>query len=132
MKSTDSAPAFAYQPGKRPNAVRCTRRKHSKAIGPMLNLNRPGRSLLLVAALSAVITLDAASALAADLVRPEEIIVAGAIPPAERDAELDAELRRARRIAERDEEIRRRPAVLRSSMQRAHSTISGTPATSHF
>src|SRR5260221_11338243 len=56
----------------------------------MLNLNRPGRSSLLVAALSAVITLDAASALAADLVRPEEIIVAGAITPAERDAELDA------------------------------------------
>jgi predicted ester cyclase len=46
--------------------------------------------LLLVAALSAGITLDAASALAAELVRPEEIIVAGAISAAERDAELDA------------------------------------------
>ena len=56
----------------------------------MLNLNRPGRSSLLVAALSAVITLDAASALAADLVRPEEIIVASTIPTTERDAELDA------------------------------------------
>ena len=56
----------------------------------MLDLNRPGQSLWLVAALSAAITLDAACALAADLVRPEEIIVAGAIPPAERDAELDA------------------------------------------
>ncbi|SDR60801.1 Predicted ester cyclase [Rhizobiales bacterium GAS191] len=56
----------------------------------MINLNRSRLSLLLVAALSAVITLDAASALAADLVRPEEVIVAGAIPPAERDAELDA------------------------------------------
>jgi predicted ester cyclase len=50
---------------------------------------KPGRSLLLVA-LSALVALDAASALAADLVRPEEIIVAGAIAPAERDAELDA------------------------------------------
>ena len=48
----------------------------SKDMRPMLNFNRPGRSLLLVAALSAVITLDFASALAVDLVRPEEIIVA--------------------------------------------------------
>src|SRR6266403_22267 len=56
----------------------------------MLNLIRPGRSLPLVAALSAVITFDAASARATDLVRPEQIIVAGAISPAERDAELDA------------------------------------------
>ena len=56
----------------------------------MLNLNRPGGSLLLVAVLSLVITLDAASTLAVDLVKPEEIIVTGAIPPAEREAELDA------------------------------------------
>jgi predicted ester cyclase len=56
----------------------------------MLNRNRHGRSLLLVAALSALITFDAASALSANPVRPEEIIVAGAISPAERDAELGA------------------------------------------
>src|SRR6266851_1871243 len=56
----------------------------------MYNLNRPGRSLLFVATLSAVISLDAAGAVAADLVGPEDIIVAGAIPPAERDAELSA------------------------------------------
>ena len=55
----------------------------------MLNLTRAVRSLLL-AALSAVITLDALAPLAADLVQPEEIIVADAMPPAERDAELDA------------------------------------------
>jgi predicted ester cyclase len=58
--------------------------------GRMLSLNQGGRSLVLVAALWVVITLDAASALAADHVRPEEIIVAGAIPPAELDTELDA------------------------------------------
>jgi predicted ester cyclase len=56
----------------------------------MLKLNRPRRAPLLVAALSAAITLDAASTLALDPVTPEEIIVAGAIAPAERDAELDA------------------------------------------
>jgi predicted ester cyclase len=43
-----------------------------------------------VAALSAVIALDAVSACAADLVRPEEIVVASAITPSERDAALDA------------------------------------------
>jgi predicted ester cyclase len=56
----------------------------------MLKWNRHGRSLLLGAALSAVIMFDAASARAAELLRPEEIIVASALPPAERDAELDA------------------------------------------
>jgi len=56
----------------------------------MLDLCRPARSLLRVATLSAAITLEAASALAADPVRPEEIIAAGAIDPAERDAELEA------------------------------------------
>jgi predicted ester cyclase len=65
-------------------------KKQWKGIGPMLNLNRTGRSLLFVAALSAAIALDAASALAADSVTPEEIIVAGVIPPAERDAEVNA------------------------------------------
>jgi predicted ester cyclase len=45
--------------------------------------------MLLVAALAALITLDA-SALAADRVSPEDIVVAGAIPRAELDAELDA------------------------------------------
>jgi len=55
----------------------------------MLDLDRPRRALLLVAAVSAMITLDAAPALAAEPVRPEEIIVADSIPPAERDAELD-------------------------------------------
>ena len=49
------------------------------------------RSFLpLVAVLTAVITADATFAFAADLVRPEEIILAGAIQPAESDAELDA------------------------------------------
>ena len=43
-----------------------------------------------VAILSAVIALDAVSARSADLVKPEEIIVASAITPSERDAELDA------------------------------------------
>jgi predicted ester cyclase len=56
----------------------------------MCNLNRPRRSLLLVAALLAVIRLDAAGAVAGDLVGPAEIIVAGSIPPAQRDAELSA------------------------------------------
>ncbi len=46
-----------------------------------------GRPFLLVAAL---VALDAARAFAADLVKAEEIVVAGAIPAAERDAELDA------------------------------------------
>ena len=43
----------------------------------MLDLDRPRRALPLVAAVSAMITLDAAPALAAEPVRPEEIIVAG-------------------------------------------------------
>jgi predicted ester cyclase len=90
MRSAHSGPASCHQTGNRPNAVRGIRRKQSKDIEPMLDLNRPGRSLLLVAALSAAITPGAISALATDLVRPGEIIVAGAIPPAERDAELDA------------------------------------------
>ncbi len=51
---------------------------------------RPTPSLFFVAVLSTVIALDAVSAHAAELVRPEEIIVAGAITPSERDAELDA------------------------------------------
>jgi predicted ester cyclase len=56
----------------------------------VFKLNRPGRSLLLATALSAVITLDAASTLAADLVTPEEIIVASTVPTTDRDAALDA------------------------------------------
>jgi ketosteroid isomerase-like protein len=52
----------------------------------MLNLDRPRGSLLPIAALSAMTTLDAVPALAT----PEEIIVAGTIPPAQRDAELNA------------------------------------------
>ena len=56
----------------------------------MRNVNRQARSLLLLATLSSVLTPDAASALAANLVTLQEIIVAGALPPAERDAELDA------------------------------------------
>ena len=55
----------------------------------MLNLNQPGRSLLVAAALAGVITLDAGSAPAAD-VAPEEIMVASTIPITERDAELSA------------------------------------------
>jgi predicted ester cyclase len=43
-----------------------------------------------VAILSAAIALDAVIARAADLVRPEEVVVASAITPSERDAELDA------------------------------------------
>jgi predicted ester cyclase len=57
---------------------------------PRCKPRRPGQSLRLAATVSALISLDAASALAADLVRPEEIVIAGAISPAERDAELDA------------------------------------------
>jgi predicted ester cyclase len=53
-------------------------------------MNRPGRPRLLAAAVSAAIAFDAASALAASLVTPEEIIVAHTIPAAERDAELAA------------------------------------------
>jgi hypothetical protein len=52
----------------------------------MLNLDRPRGSLLPIAALSAMTTLDAVPALAT----PEEIIVAGTIPLAQRDAELNA------------------------------------------
>jgi predicted ester cyclase len=50
----------------------------------MLDLDRPWRALLV-----AMIALGTASALAAEPVSPEEIIVAASIPPAERDAELD-------------------------------------------
>jgi predicted ester cyclase len=63
--------------------------RESKNIGPMLNLTRPGRSLLLAAALSEVITFGAGPVAAAN-VTPEEIIVASTIPTTERDAELDA------------------------------------------
>jgi len=55
----------------------------------MLNLNQPGLSLVLAAALSSAITIYAGSARAAE-VKPEEIIVASTIPTTERDAELDA------------------------------------------
>jgi predicted ester cyclase len=55
----------------------------------MLNLKRPGRSLLLVGALLQAITFRAGPAPAAD-VTPEDIIVASTIPTSERDAELDA------------------------------------------
>jgi predicted ester cyclase len=55
----------------------------------MLDLNQPGRSLLLATALSGVIAFDAGSAPAAD-VTPEEIIVASTIPASEREAELNA------------------------------------------
>jgi hypothetical protein len=56
----------------------------------MFKLNRSGRSMLLATAVSAVITLDAASARAADLVTAEEIVVASTIPTTKRDAALDA------------------------------------------
>jgi predicted ester cyclase len=56
----------------------------------MIDWARSARSLLLAASMSTMTTLDVASPLAAGLVKPEEIIVAGTISPAERDAELDA------------------------------------------
>jgi predicted ester cyclase len=56
----------------------------------MLNLDRPRGYLLPIAVLSALITLDAVPALTVDRVTPEEIIVAGTVPPAERDAEINA------------------------------------------
>src|SRR5216683_6131378 len=61
----------------------------NRRIEPMLNLNQPGLSLVLAAALSSAITIYAGSARAAE-VKPEEIIVASTIPTTERDAELDA------------------------------------------
>jgi predicted ester cyclase len=57
---------------------------------PGCKSRRPGRSLLLIAILSVVTTLGRGSVFAADLVRPEEIVVSDTIPPDQRDAELDA------------------------------------------
>ena len=56
----------------------------------MLEPHRLRRSPLLSAALAGLVTLGGASAFAADPVRLEEIVVVGAIDPAERNAELDA------------------------------------------
>jgi predicted ester cyclase len=55
----------------------------------MLNLNQPGRSLLIAAALWCVFTIAVDSMRAAE-VTPEEIVVASTIPATERDAELNA------------------------------------------